>query len=94
MRRFNHKPSKEPAYFRENQQLEIKVPTIKDYEGTLLDLLKQPTIASKEWIYHQFDSMVQTNTIVTPGSDAGVVRIPGTNKALRSQQIVILVIFI
>ncbi|MFB9975711.1 phosphoribosylformylglycinamidine synthase subunit PurL [Pallidibacillus thermolactis subsp. kokeshiiformis] len=77
-----HKPSKEPAYFRENQQLEIKVPTIKDYEGTLLDLLKQPTIASKEWIYHQFDSMARTDTIVTPGSDAGVVRIRGTEKAL------------
>src|SRR5690606_11386225 len=36
----------------------------------------------KEWVYDQYDSMVQTNTVLGPGSDAAVVRIKGTNKAL------------
>jgi phosphoribosylformylglycinamidine synthase len=47
-----------------------------------LKLLESPTIADKSWIYRQYDHMVRTNTIVYPGSDAGVVRIKGTNKAL------------
>ena len=45
-------------------------------------LLDSPTIADKSWIYRQYDHMVRTNTIVYPGSDAGVVRIKGTSKAL------------
>ena len=51
-------------------------------EETLEKLLKQPTIASKEWVYNQYDYMVRTNTVVAPGSDAAVVRIRGTRKAL------------
>ncbi len=47
-----------------------------------LNYLAQPTIASKEWVYDQYDYMVQTNTVVEPGSDAAVVRIRGTRKAL------------
>ncbi|MBW7652011.1 phosphoribosylformylglycinamidine synthase subunit PurL [Anoxybacillus sp. ST4] len=76
-----YKPSKEPAYYREFQTIEY-VPTINDYEETLLALLSQPTIASKEWVYEQYDYMVRTNTVVAPGSDAAVLRIRGTNKAL------------
>jgi phosphoribosylformylglycinamidine synthase len=45
-------------------------------------LLESPTIASKRWVYEQYDHMVRTNTMVRPGSDAAVVRIKGTNKAL------------
>jgi phosphoribosylformylglycinamidine synthase II len=44
--------------------------------------LGSPTIASKRWVYEQYDHMVRTNTLVRPGSDAAVVRIKGTNKAL------------
>ena len=50
--------------------------------GALLTLLESPTIASKRWVYQQYDHMVRTNTIVRPGSDAAVLRIKGTNKAL------------
>ncbi|KKK34198.1 phosphoribosylformylglycinamidine synthase [Mesobacillus campisalis] len=77
-----HKPSREPEYFREFQAMENEVPAVADVEETLLTLLKQPTIASKEWIYDQYDYMVRTNTVVAPGSDAAVVRIRGTEKAL------------
>ncbi|GKU84518.1 phosphoribosylformylglycinamidine synthase subunit PurL [Niallia sp. NCCP-28] len=77
-----HKPSKEPQYFREFQAMESSVPAIENYGETLADLLKQPTISSKEWVYDQYDYMVRTNTVVAPGSDAAVVRIRGTKKAL------------
>ncbi|BBW98323.1 phosphoribosylformylglycinamidine synthase subunit PurL [Geobacillus icigianus] len=77
-----HQPSAEPAYYREFQAMPPYIPHIEDYNQTLLALLAQPTIASKEWVYDQYDYMVRTNTVVAPGSDAAVVRIRGTNKAL------------
>ncbi|MCF6515047.1 phosphoribosylformylglycinamidine synthase subunit PurL [Lactobacillus sp. S2-2] len=49
---------------------------------TLNNLLSQPTISSKKSVYQQYDSRVQTNTVVDSGSDAAVVRIRGTKKAL------------
>ena len=77
-----HKPSKEPAYYSEFQSMHLDTPIISDFGQTLKDLLQQPTIASKEWVYDQYDYMVRTNTVVSPGSDAAVVRVRGTNKAL------------
>jgi len=77
-----HKPSSEPAYFREFQAMENEVPTVTDHNEALVNLLKQATIASKEWVYDQYDYMVRTSTVVAPGSDAAVVRIRGTRKAL------------
>ena len=77
-----HKPSEEPAYIREFREMKTEVPAVEDYTKALLALLAQPTIASKEWVYDQYDYMVRTNTIVAPGSDAAVVRIRGTKKAL------------
>jgi phosphoribosylformylglycinamidine synthase subunit PurL len=58
------------------------IPDLKDPAAALLALLASPTIASKRWVYEQYDHMVRTNTIVKPGSDAAVVRIKGTNKAV------------
>ncbi len=46
-----------------------------DYHDVLLKLLGSPTIASKNWVYRQYDHMVQDGTVVAPGSDAAVVRI-------------------
>jgi phosphoribosylformylglycinamidine synthase subunit PurL len=77
-----HKPSAEPAYFREFQAMENEVPEVTDHNEALVNLLKQATIASKEWVYDQYDYMVRTSTVVAPGSDAAVVRIRGTRKAL------------
>jgi phosphoribosylformylglycinamidine synthase len=45
-------------------------------------LLSSPGIASKRWVYRQYDHMVRTNTIVLAGRGAGVVRVKGTNRAL------------
>ncbi|HKY71674.1 MAG TPA: phosphoribosylformylglycinamidine synthase subunit PurL [Nitrospira sp.] len=58
------------------------IPDVKDASAALLSLLSSPTIASKRWVYEQYDHMVRTNTIVRPGSDAAVVRIKGTDKAV------------
>jgi phosphoribosylformylglycinamidine synthase subunit PurL len=58
------------------------LPTPPDLGAALLQVLKAPTIANKRWIYRQYDSTVRSNTLVGPGSDAGVVRVKGTRKAL------------
>jgi phosphoribosylformylglycinamidine synthase len=62
--------------------MENTVPEVTDHNKMLVNLLKQATIASKEWVYNQYDYMVRTSTVVAPGSDAAVVRIRGTRKAL------------
>ncbi|WP_064094425.1 phosphoribosylformylglycinamidine synthase subunit PurL [Rossellomorea aquimaris] len=77
-----NKPSQEAAYYKEFQGMETSVPQVDDYKETLLQLLQQPTIASKEWVYDQYDHQVRTSTVVSPGSDAAVVRVRGTRKAL------------
>ncbi len=58
------------------------IPDVKDANAALLALLESPTIASKRGVYEQYDHMVRTNTTVRPGSDAAVVRIKGTKKAV------------
>jgi len=53
-----------------------------DPEQALLGLLNSPGIASKEWVYRQYDQQVGLNTLVLPGSDAGVLRLKGTRSAV------------
>src|SRR5437773_1087813 len=53
-----------------------------NYDQALLRLLASPNLASKEWVYRQYDHMVRTNTAVLPGADAAVVRIKETRRAL------------
>jgi phosphoribosylformylglycinamidine synthase subunit PurL len=48
----------------------------------LFAVLGSPTVASKRWVYRQYDHMVRTNTLVLAGMGAGVVRVKGTNRAL------------
>ena len=75
-------PDAEPAYFAEYQSMKNVEPKVDNYTETLIALLKAPTIASKEWVYDQYDYQVRTNTVVAPGSDAAVLRVRGTNKGL------------
>ncbi len=53
-----------------------------NHNEALLQLLSSPNLASKEWVYRQYDHMVRTNTAVLPGADAAVVRIKETRRAL------------
>lgn len=73
---------KEPARIQEFANMADFKPEVNDASETLLSLLQQPTIASKKMIYETYDSQVRTNTVVRPGSDAAVMRVRGTNKAL------------
>ena len=56
----------------------------QDPTWTLRRLLDSPSIASKRWVYEQYDTTVRTNTVVGPGSDAAVVRLRGTRKAIAA----------
>lgn len=77
------KPSQAAAYYEEYATKDVtEMAAPQDCNDTLLQLLAAPTIASKEWVYDQYDYMVRTNTAVQPGSDAAVLRIRGTRKAL------------
>jgi phosphoribosylformylglycinamidine synthase subunit PurL len=61
-------------------------PTFVPFDGdlgeALLSLLAAPNVASKRWVFEQYDQMVQGQTVAGPGSDAAVVRVPGTMKGL------------
>ena len=75
-------PSKEASYYATYQQQEVTVPTIENYGETLKQLLQQPTIASKEYVYNQFDSEARGQTVVGPGAGAAVVKIEDKDKAI------------
>jgi phosphoribosylformylglycinamidine synthase len=53
-----------------------------DLTGDLKQLLASPNICNKSWVFEQYDSMVQTNTVEGPGGEAGVIRVKGTQRAL------------
>ena len=77
------RPSAPPQYQDILQAFNLDaLPDVKDPTEALLQLLASPTIASKRWVFRQYDHMVGTNTVVCPGSDAAVVRIKETGKAL------------
>ncbi|MGO3728452.1 MAG: phosphoribosylformylglycinamidine synthase subunit PurL, partial [Enterococcus viikkiensis] len=73
---------REPARIKKFAAMDEYQPEVKDASEVLLQLLQQPTIASKRMIYETYDSQVRTNTVVRPGSDAAVLRVRGTQKAL------------
>jgi len=76
-----HRESKVPAYLSTSKI----IPTLTDVEdptAMLKQLLACPNIASKAWVYRQYDSMVRTNTLFMEGSDAAVIRIKGTKKGI------------
>ncbi|MBO0473210.1 phosphoribosylformylglycinamidine synthase subunit PurL [Enterococcus ureasiticus] len=77
-----NKERKEPARIKKFEAQADFHPDIISGTETFLNLLQQPTIASKKVIYETYDSQVRTNTVVLPGSDAAVLRVRGTKKAL------------
>lgn len=78
-----NRPSKKPEYLAKVNAFDArKVEHPADVQDTLLKLVKSPNLCARQWVYEQYDHMVQTNTAVLPGSDAGVLRIKGTNKAI------------
>lgn len=75
---------REPAYYKEYKKFNIdSVKQPNDLKAVAMKLMKNPNIASKRWVYEQYDSMVCTNTITTNRpSDAGIVNLKGSKRAL------------
>jgi phosphoribosylformylglycinamidine synthase len=76
------RPTSRPAYLDEVRKLNLAALRPAPPTDALLRVLSAPTIASKRWVYRQYDHMVRTNTLVLAGMGAGVVRIKGTPRAL------------
>ena len=78
-----HRPMARPVWIDElNARDPLALPAPADLGRALLDLLASPNICSKRWVYEQYDSIVQHNTLAGPGGDAAVIRIEGTSRAL------------
>jgi phosphoribosylformylglycinamidine synthase len=77
------RPTAVPAYLGDAQRLDVaSLGAPPSPSQAFRRLLASPTIASKRWVYRQYDHMVRTNTVVLPGMGAGVVRVKGTARAL------------
>ena len=76
--------TKKPTYLDEVQNFDSNsLDHSDDHNEIIKKLLGSPNIASKKWVHEQYDTMVRTNTVTGPGaSDAGVIRIKGTEKGL------------
>ena len=70
------RPVKKPDYLEKLHRMDVNgLKTSLHYNDILKKLLSSPNIASKKWVYRQYDHMVGTNSVVIPGSDAAVVRL-------------------
>ena len=77
------RPAERPASMDELQRLDMdSIPAPADLTTALKLLLDSPNIASKEWVYRQYDHLVRSNTVVGPSADAAVIRIKGLKQGL------------
>ncbi|BDG61283.1 phosphoribosylformylglycinamidine synthase subunit PurL [Caldinitratiruptor microaerophilus] len=74
---------REPAYLAALRGYDLRtLPEPEDYGRVLLQLLASPNLCSREWIYRQYDHMVLLGTVVGPGGDAALLRLPGTDRGV------------
>src|SRR5688500_14913359 len=76
------RPMTRPAYRDEVQRLDVATLPQVPPQDALFRILASPTVASKRWVYRQYDHMVRTNSIVLAGMGAAVIRVKGTARAL------------
>jgi len=77
------RPTRQPAYLADAQRVDWGALQVSwPLQQTLMALLASPAIASKRWVFRQYDHMVRTNTILPPGMGAAIVRVKGTRRAL------------
>ncbi len=75
--------TRQPAYLNDLHKLNpAEYPQNQNWNDVLLRMLGSPNICHKQWVFRQYDSMVQTNTAVGPGSDAAILRLRHSRKAL------------
>jgi phosphoribosylformylglycinamidine synthase subunit PurL len=78
-----YRETAKPKYLANSGSFDIsQLSDVEDAGAMLRTLLGSPTIASKRWVYEQYDSMVRTNSLYLTGSDAAIVRVKGTTKGL------------
>jgi phosphoribosylformylglycinamidine synthase subunit PurL len=71
-----HREAKKPAYIEKSDAFTLdQAPALTDPEAALMQLMSRPGLASKNWVYRQYDHMVRDGSAVCPGSDAAVLRI-------------------
>ena len=79
----NIRPVREPAYFQERKKADFQaVLNYGDWGGLLGRLLASPNLSSRRWVYEQYDHMVGLNTVIRPGGDAAVLRLPSAPRGL------------
>jgi phosphoribosylformylglycinamidine synthase len=69
---------KSPVPINPPEKMLTKLAQDRDYTTDLKKLLASVNVCSKRWVHQQYDTMVQTNTVIGPGGEAGVMRIKGT----------------
>ncbi|MEO8044557.1 MAG: phosphoribosylformylglycinamidine synthase subunit PurL [Spartobacteria bacterium] len=82
---YSREAEKPTADFADAELLQkISAPSVESAVESLRRLLRDPSIASKNWVYRQYDHMVRTGTVVRPGSDAAVFHVRAANKFLAA----------
>jgi phosphoribosylformylglycinamidine synthase len=80
-----HRKATKPKYLAKINKLNLtSIKEPKDYNSVLIRLLKNPTIASKAWVFRHGDPRVAKGVVVGAGSDAGIAVVPGTKKAIAA----------
>ncbi len=78
-----YRESKEPEYLKHTKDYDFKkLSEPKNILDSIYKVFSSPNIVSKRWVYEQYDTMVRTNTVVLPGSDAAVIKIKKSEKLL------------
>ncbi len=69
---------KSPIPLEPSEEIQARLAEDRDFTADLKKLLASPNVCSKRWVHEQYDTMVQTNTVIGPGGQGGVMRIKGT----------------
>lgn len=78
-----HRESSKPEYVERLAAFDTAgVPPCADLGGALLQLVGSPSIASKRWVWEQYDHQVGAGTVIGPGADAAVIRLPGSKRGV------------
>ncbi len=77
------RPAKKPEYLKKIKRLNQEdLPEPIDIKRVFLEIMSSPTVASKRWVYEQYDYMVRTDTVLGPGADCAIIRLKGMNKGI------------
>jgi phosphoribosylformylglycinamidine synthase len=77
------RPTARPSDLDERGKLDLAALAPEmDPSGALLELLGSPNLCSREWVYQQYDQIVQSSTVLRPGGDAAVLKVPGSERGI------------